>query len=205
MNAENPENQPRLESVPEIEEHFELSEKDEADLRSLQEQTPPEYHSLLEIFRATLEPAAAEAGKKVAPQWATRIVAGYTGVTFADMNTFRDMWLGRIGQLKDILDYEISQDPDALKVSTPQDDAVENAHHYKNLLLLWQKQILQWELDWDTTADDAAIQLATMSEVYRMFFGETGLTAHLDTIGFEFTEADSEWLAGELDAMKEAS
>lgn len=159
---------------------------------------PPAFHPVLEVWREVLKPAALEAQKKVTPQWASRMVASYSCLTFADMNQMRDRYFGKIAQLAAIVDLEIATDSDCLSYDKPEDDAAENAAHYKNILLQWQLQFLQWELEWDTVDPHAAVELAAISEVHKMFFGQTGLTAFLDNIKFEYTEADQADLADAL-------
>ena len=166
---------------------------------------PPAYHPVLEVWREVLRPAAAEATKRVTPQWANRIVASYSGIDFADMERVRDSYFGKIAQLGAILEQEIDGDDECLNPATPEEDVAENAHHYKNLLLNWQLQFLQWELEWECTSPDAAVELAAISEVHKMFFSATGVTAYLDNIRFEFTEDDQADLGAALEELREVN
>jgi hypothetical protein len=68
---------------------------------------------------------------------------------------------------------------------------------------LWQITVLGWELDWDCMDPDAPAELAAISEVHTMFFGEVGLTALLDEIPFEFTDMHREALALALQSFKD--
>lgn len=162
----------------------------------------PSFHTVLEVWREVLKPAAQEATKKVTPQWANRMVASYAQLTFADMNDLRDLYFFRIGELAGIVDAEIAVDDQALRWSTPEEDAVENAAHYKGILTEWQCKFLGWELAWDCASPGAAVELAAISEVHKMFFGQTGLTQFLDNIRFEFTDADQAELAGALEELR---
>lgn len=191
---------------PEVEETFEhddLSEKDKADLAALDSLEDIEYHTLLEVWTALLEPAAAELGKRVHPQWATRTISQYPEMTFAAMPLFRDLYYGKLGEMKKILADEIASDDRCLDRKERVEDATDNATHYKNLLLLWQMQIQEWEIAWDTAHPDAPADLASISEVHKLFFGEMGIVQHLSEIGFEFTEDDQQVLADALQAQRE--
>jgi hypothetical protein len=106
------------------------------------------------------------------------------------MNNFRDRYYEKIGQMLDILEGEIATDADCLTHGSPEDDVKYNSHHYMNLLLHWQLAILQWEMDWETTDPHAAAEIATISEVHKMFLGAQGLTGWLENIAFQFTEDD---------------
>jgi hypothetical protein len=165
----------------------------------------PSFHPILQVWREVLKPAREEKDARVTPAWANRIIASYQGLTFADMNHYRDSYFAKILELADLLDEEIASDDECLNPATPEEDAEENSDHYKNLLLVWQKAVLGWEMGWDTAAPGAAVEVAAISEVHKMFFGETGIVAFLDNIKFEFTEADQNELAAELEAMKAGS
>jgi hypothetical protein len=160
------------------------------------------YHTILEVWREVLAPAKDEAKKKITPQWANRIVTTYSSMFFGDMGDFRDRYFGKIADLEDILLDEIHSDDECLNMTTPEEDAKENAFHYLNVLINWQKAFLSWELDWDFAAHDAHAELAAISEVHRMFFDPNGLTALLDQIKFEFTDNDRDLLAAELEDLR---
>jgi hypothetical protein len=185
-------------------ESIEMSEKDEADLKQLLEEgAEPEFHTVLEVWREVLSNGPELAKEKVTPQWASKIVGTYQGVTFADMEDVQAGYFALIGELAALLDAEIKTDKDCLSYTTAEDDVENNATHYKNLLRDWQLAFLQWELDWDTKDPYAAAQLASISEVHKMFFGQTGLTAYLDNIKLEYTEADQEELGRALIDLRE--
>lgn len=169
-----------------------------------QESEAPGYHTILEVWREVLKPAATERTKRITPQWANRIVASYQGIAFQDMADFRDMYFDRILELAAILDAEISTDDECLNLVTPEEDVEANTHHYINVLTEWQKTFLSWELDWDCTHPDAALDLATISEVHKMFFDQTGLVELLGQIKFEFTDTDRELLAMALADVRDA-
>jgi hypothetical protein len=195
------------EIVPgEVIETIEFSDRDKVDLAALN--IAPEgdpdttYHTILEAWREVLKPAAAEAKKNVTPQWANRMIATYMGLGYADMNDFRDLYYKRLQQMLDIAKLEIASDPDCLTKNDAAEDAAENSHHYKNLLMNWQLAILEWEMEWDCTSSDAAIEIGVISEIHKMFLSDQGLVAWLEQIKFEFTEADQEMLVQTLTEFK---
>ena len=155
------------------------------------------YHTILEVWREVLKPAKGEMTKRITPQWATRVVNTYHGVTYADMPAFRELYFGSILHLASILDDEIAQDDECLKYLNAEEDVEHNTPHYLNVLFAWQMQFMQWEIEWDAEAPDAAIKVAALAEVHKMFFDPQGLTALLDEINFQFTDTDRDTL-GEL-------
>ena len=163
------------------------------------------YRTILELWREVLKPAENELGKKVLPQWGTRIVGSYPEIAFKDMPDFRDLYYTRILRLTKILVDLIATDDECLKRMSAEEDAQLNGMLYRQIITEWQKQFLTWEIEWDCESETAAIDIATMAEVHKMFFSQEGLITLLDQIGLEFTDADRETLAGELLMMKEAA
>ena len=180
----------------------ELTEQDVADLHQLHSEPsapePQTFRPILLIWREVLAPAKDEMTAKVTATWANRIVSSYQEVQFADMEEFRTRYFTKLLHLASILEEEIDTDEDCLTYNEPAEDAEQNSHHYKNLLMYWQMTFLQWEMEWETTDIWAAVELAAISEIHKMFFGQTGITQFLDNIGFEYTEADQESMTAAL-------
>jgi hypothetical protein len=174
------------------------------EIKDFIESSSPAYHTILQVWREVLAPAEAESKKKITPQWANRIVTTYNGIGFGDMFAFKNEYFGKIMELAAILEAEIATDDECLNLLTPEEDVEGNTHHYINVLTEWQKAFLQWELDWEVLHPHAAVQLAAIAEVHKMFFEQTGLVALLDQIKFEFTDADREQLALALDELRES-
>lgn len=162
------------------------------------------YHSILEIWQEILRPSEKVRKERITPQWAMRVTGKHPQVRFEDMPVYRDLFYDRIDQLNEVLLAEIETDDECLNVTSPEEDVEQNSHHYLNIIVNWQKAILTWELNWDCTHVDAAVDLASLVEVHRMFFDPTGLNALLDQIKFEFTEEHQLYLTEELAALKES-
>ena len=163
------------------------------------------YHTILQVWREVLKPAAAESLKRITPQWATKIVARYSGITYADMPAFRDYYFTSIIALGWILEEEIAGDDECLKYATAEEDVEHNTHHYLSVLINWQLQFLQWELEWEPTDPHAAVKIAALGEVHQMFFGPEALTALLDQINFEFTDDDRALMSNALQSLVESA
>lgn len=163
----------------------------------------PQFHPILQVWREVLKPARGEVGVKVTPQYAGRIVQSYREISFHQMNDFRDSYYAKIIELEQILNDLIDSDDQCLLPDTPEEDRAENSKHYKTLLLEWQKCFLRWEMEWDTMDPLAAVELGSIGEVHKMFFSETGITAYLQNIQFQFTEQDQAETAAALAAMRD--
>ena len=184
-----------------------LTAQDQADLEHLlQEEADTPYHSVLEVWSKVLEPIESQKAARITPQWALRIASNYQDVTLQDIPAFRDSYFDKLLVLRNILDAEVATNKNALKVANPDEDLAENRGHYLNLLLLWQSQILQWELEWRPEDSDSAIQLAAMGEAHKMFLGEQGLLPFLESINFDPTEDEQQLIqAGLTELIEEAS
>jgi len=178
------------------------------DLSGLGEANQPEeapYRTLLELWRAVLEPSNEVRKDPVSPQWAVKMVTMYPGVGFGDVEGIHHGVFDMAAEMAAILNDEIDGDDECLKKLDAAEDAEQNSRHYKDLLAAWQIYILREELAWRPSDRDAAAKLAVLSEVQQMFLGETGLVAHLEQIGFQFDDADKAELQQRLvDAREEA-
>lgn len=161
------------------------------------------YHSLLEVWSVVLAPVVSERTKRPTPQWTNRIVGTYNGIAFKDMIDFQESYYDKVEELRQILAYHIEEDDEALNVMSAEEDLEHNGTRYKQVLIDWQKAFLLWELAWDCTDASAAVDLAAIAEVHKMFFNENGLVALLEQIQFQFTEQDQAELAAELQALKD--
>lgn len=183
-----------------------LSEQDKRDLESLDVEVPkPSFHPVLKVWQEALRPAYSEAKKRViTPQWASQMVDKYPKMAYDQLPLFHSLYFERLIELVKIVDLEISEDNQCTTYDNPADDVEFNSEHYINVITNWNLTFLKWELGWDCTSPDAAVEVATLQELYPMFFGSTGITAFLDTIGFQFTDADQENLASVLEEFKNA-
>lgn len=171
------------------------------DILSEAEKTP--HHAILRVWQEVLESSKEVRKERITPQWATRVCSTHAEVTFSDMPAYRDLYYARIDELAGVLQAEIDTDDECLKADTVALDSENNTFHYLNVIIGWQKTILSWELGWDCTNAGAAIDLAVIADVHKMFFGDVGLASLLDQINFEFSETAQELLYNELEEMKQ--
>lgn len=161
------------------------------------------FTPIINVWAEVIKSSKEVRKEKINPQWAERVTSAHRQVFYQDMPEYRDLFYDKIDQLAEALQAEIDTDDECLNYTTAEEDLEHNLHHYINVLFSWQKVILSWELDWDCTSASAAVDLASIIEVHKMFFGETGLVTLLDQIKFEFTESLQEQLYKELEELKE--
>lgn len=166
---------------------------------------PAPYRTLLELWRVLLNTSRTVPDEPVSMQWATKMVNTYPEIRYRDVEDIHVGVFALTAELADILDEIIESDDECLKKVDAQEDAEQNAHLYRRALIDWQVAFIEREARWRATDKGAARELAILSEVQQMFFGQTGLVGHLDTIGFQYTEADQEELTKALVAAKDAA
>ena len=188
-----------------VSEHIEFSDQDVADLRAMgvTEGDMPEFHPILQVWREVLKSLPEQVDERITPQYAMRICQSYPQLKFSDMVELRDRWHAKMEAFRQVLLAEIESDDQCLAPTDPDEDREANSHHYRNLLLEWQKLLLTWELAWDTLDEHAAVEIAAIGEVHQFFFSQTGLTAHLQNIQFQYTEADQAAVQQALEALRE--
>lgn len=160
------------------------------------------YNPVLKIWQTLLSAAQNVRNESITPQWAVKVTQDYPQLSFADMPFYRDMLYNKIDLFKEVLNIEIESDDECLKVISPEEDLERNGRLYLNVLILWQKLILTWELDWNCEDPDAAVELATIADVHKMFFADNGIVALLEEIKFEMTDDKRELLTEELEELK---
>lgn len=165
----------------------------------------PQFHTVLEVWREVLAPVSAEKHARITPAWANRITSSYRELDFADMRAFQEIYYDLHIELLGLVHAEIATDPDCLSYTTPEEDAAENAAHYKQLLIDWQKVILRRELEWECDSPTAAVELAAISEVHKFYFGapgQQGITAYLENIKLEYGDEDQVEMRVALDEVR---
>lgn len=181
----------------------ENTQEAELTVEDILEAEQPEYHPLIRVWSEVIASSKEVRKEKINPQWAARVTSAHRQVFYQDMPEYRDLYYDKIDQLAEALQAEVDTDDECFNYTSPEEDIEHNSVHYINILFSWQKVILSWELDWDCTSPSAAVELASIIEVHKMFFGETGLTSLLDQINFEFNEALQEQLFLELEELKQ--
>ena len=160
-------------------------------------------NSILKVWQEVIKGSQVVRKERVNPQWAQRVTSEYRQVFYQDMNDYASLFYDKIDQLLEVLDTEVETDDQCLEFNTPAEDLDHNFTHYVNVIFAWQKVILSWELNWDCSDPDAAIELAAIIEVHKMFFGDVGLVALLDQINFEFPEDLQVQLFTEMEELKQ--
>lgn len=189
-----------------VEEYIEmpgLSEQDLEDLAKLDSQPELEYHSVLQVWQTVLESADRPDNRHMTPKWAMAIISQYVGIGFADLPDYVETYFDLLSEMTVVVNDVILLDDDCFKVTNATEDVEANRSNFLAILRDWQLLLLTRELEWDPTDPFAAVQIAALSEIQKLFFGQTGLTGHLEAIKLEVTEEDQIELATVLEERRD--
>ena len=135
---------------------------------------------------------------KVSMQFASHLIRSYPELKFRDLKAVDARFREKLLDFRDILQAEVDGEPAALKRMAT--DAADNRHLYLNAILGWQQSTVEWELNWDPSDVNAAIEFAACAEAHRFALSPMGLLAHLEVIGLEFGPDDEQTV---IDAVME--
>lgn len=176
-------------------ENIQLSEQDEKDLATMLGEAAAEApkRTLLATWANLLGNIEASDAARVEPRVALRVISAWPQLTLQEVPEYFRRYHSRLAEMREVLTVEIETAPQALE--RVEDDAEENKAHYLNLLAQWQILALSWEMEWDITAEDAHIELASFADAANYVIGDSGIVGHLDAIQFQYTEDDQATVA----------
>ena len=167
----------------------ELMDDAEAIVANAMEEVEAPKHTLLESWRELLKVIELAMAERPQIGYCSQVMAKHPQIKVCQVERYHRDYHERLLALRAVLLDEIESDPECLK--RLDDDAEGNRHHYLNLLVNWQKLVYQWENEWDCTANDANITMASIPDAARFVLGSQGMVGHLGAIGFRITEEDA--------------
>lgn len=163
-----------------------------------------DYRSILEVWSKLFEPLEEMRKDPVTPNWAIRITSHYGNIELREMENFRDRYFHVALEMAAILQATIDANEDCLKVYSAEEDRDLNGGLYFQVLVDWQLNLLQHELEWDCISKSAGVDIAVMGEIHNLLFGDMGLAGHLNSINYELSDDDQQNMAQALNEAREA-
>lgn len=159
-----------------------------------------EYHAILEVWKAYLDPAEGATETPPSMDWVGIIMANWAHVLkdFSQLKAVQKHYFRIILDAKAVLDDVVESDPDCYDVSTAAEDAERNKDHYRHMLLQWQKVLLVEQANWDIDDPESAEIFVALGEVQNQLLGKQGLANLLGVISLPWTEEEQEELTQEL-------
>lgn len=149
----------------------------------------PQPRTLLEVWRVILSGLEKHEKAHITMEVADQIVNAHPRLRIQDVPTYHRMYFYCLREFRSVLLAEIESDPECL--TRAENDAEENAHHYLNLLIIWQQLLHQWDEEWECSSTDAHIEMAAIGSAANFILGENGLAGHLDAINFDYSDEDA--------------
>ena len=158
----------------------------------------PQKHTLLEVWREVLSNIEVMEKNKLSMREAGALLQQFPFLIMFDLRRYPAIYWAKMKEMRAIVLAEIESDPEALtKVET---DAVDNKHHYLNILVGWQRLVRQWEDAWDVTQLRADMEFIAIAQIHNFFLSQNGLVAHLSEIEMEFSQEDAQTVAEAIEA-----
>lgn len=158
----------------------------------------PQEHTLLEVWREVLSNIEVMEKNKLSMREAGALLQQFPFLIMFDLRRYPAIYWAKMKEMRAIVLAEIESDPEALtKVET---DAVDNKHHYLNILVGWQRLVRQWEDAWDVTQLRADMEFIAIAQIHNFFLSQNGLVAHLSEIEMEFSQEDAQTVAEAIEA-----
>lgn len=159
-----------------------------------------EYHSILEVWKAYLDPAEGAVNTPPTMDWVAIVMTNWSHIIkdFSQLKAVQKHYFRIILDAKAVLDDLIEGDPECYDVSTAAEDAERNKEHYRHMLLHWQKVLLVEQSKWDINDPEAAEIFVALGEVQNQLLGKDGLANFLGVISLPWTEEEQSELSQEL-------
>lgn len=164
------------------------------------EEDQGEYHSILRVWKAYLDPAEAAAEKPPTMDWVAIIMTNWSHVIsdFKQMRAIQRHYFRIVADAKRVLDELIESDPECLDITTKEEDRERNKDHYRHMLLEWQKVLLVEQSNWDADDPEAAENFVALGEVQNQLLGRNGLANLLGVIELPWSEEEQAELSQEI-------
>jgi hypothetical protein len=148
-----------------------------------------EQHSLLKIWGLLLDNVEKSSHERIPITVAAKVIASWPFLTFQETAIYHDVYHRILGELRDLLKYEVADKLEHLDWAG--DDDVEHNHEiYKDVLVAWHNQLDSYEEEWDASAEDSQVWVAAIADARAFFFSQVGLAGQLDAIGFSLSDGE---------------
>lgn len=149
---------------------------------------PELTHTLLEMWMSVLENIESEAMAPLRPADAMSLLQRWPILKMKDLVPYQSLYYSHLLEMRDIIAAQIDDKKEVYE--HVEDDATYNRQRYVDIAMGWQLAIEDWEEEWTSEDEDAAIRLAALADVTNFTLSGMGLIAHLDQIGVSVTSEE---------------
>ena len=157
----------------------------------------PQYHSVLKVWRAMLDPEQQQRHLPPTPDWCAVLIARWPFLSFAECGRVQERYFEIFDVAHEIIEQVARDNPEAFEVDNREDD-LENKDIYVFLLTELQRALLVVQSEWSHDAPDAGPQMAALGEAQQQLLGKDGLASFLSVVGLPFSMEEQDEMSAEL-------
>lgn len=166
---------------------------------------PEPYYPIAKVWKETLDNADEAEKHRPTADWCSVIIGKWPFLkAFSDMQQVHNHYFRILRDCRRVLDEALEAFPEALEVTSRDEDVEQNKDFYVRMLAEWQKALLVEQSEWDCDADDAAPWFVALGEVQSQLVGRDGLVSYLGAIDLPFNEDEQAELDKELREFRES-
>lgn len=167
------------------------------------EEDEPEYHAILKVWRAMLNPEQQQRHLRPTPDWCAVLIARWPFLRFDQCGTVQAEYFRIFDAMHAIIEQAAADNPEAFEVDNREDD-VENKDIYVHILTEFQKALFVAQSEWSYDDPDAGPKMSALGEVQAQVLGKDGLASYLGVIGLPFTQEEQDAMNKELNEFRES-
>lgn len=163
------------------------------------------YHSILEVWRASLAPVIDSPEKPTLVESAT-MVSSYANLTFGLAEVAYGLVRAHLTRILNLVNEAIEENEGCLDVQSPAEDREENGEIYVGLVKEFQRLLAEIDFSFDCNHPFAAAISAAFYQIHHMLMSsDAGMVRFLDNIQLIFTEEAQREVADMLQEIRDAS
>lgn len=161
-----------------------------------------EYHSILKVWRAMLDPEHQNRHLPPSADWCAIIIARWTFLSFADCGIVQEEYFRIFDNVHGIVEQVYEDNPEAFEVDNRDDDVEQNKDLYVFLLKEFQRALFVAQSEWSYDDPRAGAKMAALGEAQQQILGKEGLVAYLRHIGLPISEEENKAMNEELNEFR---
>jgi hypothetical protein len=153
-------------------------------------EAPPQYHSILKVWRDMLDPSHQNRHLPPTADWCAVLIARWPFLSFKDCGAVQSEYFAIFDLAHEIIEQVHDDYPEAFEVDDREEDMENNKELYVFLMAEFQKALFVVQASWSHDDPDAGARMAALGEAQQQILGKQGLVHFLSVVGFPFTDEE---------------